>query len=80
MVEACLVADGAIDLFCDPGGDVQRIVDIAATKLLVEKAGGCVRDLHGRPFTFEPDLRLCWSGVFGATPELVDAVIDAIDI
>jgi myo-inositol-1(or 4)-monophosphatase len=80
VVEACLVADGAIDLFCDPGGDVHRIVDIAATKLLVEKAGGCVRDLHGRPFTFEPDLRLRWSGVFGATPELVDVVIDTIDI
>lgn len=78
VVEACLVADGAIDLFCDPGGDVHRIVDIAATKLLVEQAGGCVMDVHARPFTFEPDLRLRWSGVFAASPELADAAISHI--
>ncbi|MDA3015254.1 MAG: inositol monophosphatase [Actinomycetota bacterium] len=78
VVEACLVADGAIDLFCDPGGDVHRIVDIAATKLLVEQAGGCVLDLHARPFTFEPDLGLRWSGVFAASPELADAAIACI--
>lgn len=78
VIEACLVADGAIDLFCDPGGDVHRIVDIAASKLLVEQAGGCVVDLNSRPFTFEPDLRLRWSGVFAATPELADDAIATI--
>ena len=78
VVEASLVADGAIDLFCDPGGDVHRIVDIAATKLLVEQSGGCVLDLHGRPFIFEPDLRLRWSGVFAATSRLADEAITLI--
>lgn len=78
VVEAALVADGAIDLFCDPGGDVHRIVDIAATKLLVEQAGGCVVDIYGRPFTFEPDLRLRWSGVFAATRGLADEVLSAV--
>jgi myo-inositol-1(or 4)-monophosphatase len=32
VLEAMLVADGAIDAFCDPGGDVHRIVDIAAAR------------------------------------------------
>jgi myo-inositol-1(or 4)-monophosphatase len=75
VVEATLVADGAIDLFCDPGGDVHRIVDIAASKLLVEQSGGCVLDLHGRPFVFAPDLRLRWSGVVAASPRLADEAI-----
>jgi myo-inositol-1(or 4)-monophosphatase len=78
VVEASLVADGAIDLFCDPGGDVHRIVDIAATKLLVEQSGGCVLDVRGRPFVFEPDLRLRWSGVVAASPRLADEAITTI--
>lgn len=74
VIEGCLVADGAIDAFCDPGGDIHRIVDIAAMKLVVEKAGGCVIDVHGRPFSFEPDLALRWSGVVAATPELAESI------
>ncbi len=78
VIEGCLVADGAIDGFCDPGGDIHRIVDIAAMKLIVEKAGGCVIDAHGRPFTFEPDLSLRWSGVVAATPELAESIAGII--
>ena len=80
VIEAALVADGSIDAFCDPGGDIHRIVDIAAPALLVEAAGGCVRDAFGRPFTFEPDLRLRWSGVFAATPELADELVELIGL
>lgn len=79
VLEAALVADGAIDAFCDPGGDVHRIVDIAATKLLVEAAGGHVVDAFGRPFTFEPDLSRRWSGVFAASRSLADDLVEAID-
>lgn len=75
VIEGCLVADGAVDAFCDPGGDVHRIVDIAAMKLIVEKSGGCVVDLHGRAFTFEPDLSLRWSGVIAANEALADDII-----
>jgi myo-inositol-1(or 4)-monophosphatase len=75
VIEGCLVASGAIDAFCDPGGDVHRIVDIAPTKLIVEKAGGCVRDLKDRPFTFEPDLTLRWSGVIASTADLAEEII-----
>lgn len=78
VLEAALVADGAIDAFCDPGGDVHRIVDVAATKLLVEAAGGYVVDAFGRPFSFEPDLSLRWSGVFAASRSLADELIDVI--
>ena len=78
VLEAALVADGAIDAFCDPGGDVHRIVDVAATSLLVEAAGGCVVDAFGRPFTFEPDLSLRWSGVFAASRSLADELVEAI--
>lgn len=78
VLEAALVADGSIDAFCDPGGDVHRIVDIAAPKLVVEAAGGTVVDVAGRPFVFEPDLRLRWSGVFAASRELADQLVAAI--
>jgi myo-inositol-1(or 4)-monophosphatase len=78
VLEACLVADGAVDAFCDPGGDVHRIVDLAATSLIVERAGGVVVDLHGRPFSLEPDLSLRWSGIAAATPQLADELIATI--
>lgn len=79
VLEAALVADGAIDAFCDPGGDVHRIVDIAATKLLVEESGGHVVDAFGRPFSFQPDLTRRWSGVFAASRSLADDLVEAID-
>jgi myo-inositol-1(or 4)-monophosphatase len=78
VIEGCLVADGSIDAFCDPGGDIHRIVDIAAMQLVVEKAGGRVIDAHGRPFSFEPDLSLRWSGVVAATPDLADTIAGII--
>lgn len=78
VLEACLVADGAIDAFCDPGGEVHRIVDLAATSIIVERAGGVVVDVHGRPFTLEPDLSLRWSGIAAATPELAEELVAAV--
>lgn len=78
VLDAALVADGSIDLACDPGADVHGIVDIAAAKLVVEAAGGVVLDVHGRPFSFEPDLRLRWSGVFSASRELADHALAII--
>lgn len=78
VIDAALVADGSIDLACDPGGDVHGIVDIAAAKLVVEAAGGAVLDVHGRPFSFEPDLRLRWSGVFAASQELAERAVAVV--
>ena len=78
VLEGALVADGAIDAFCDPGGDIHRIVDLAAIALIAEKSGGHVRDLHDRPFTFDPDLSKRWSGIIAGTRELVDEIADLI--
>ena len=78
LLEGCLVADGAIDAFCDPGGDVHRIVDLAATVLIVGSAGGVVQDVHGRPLTLEPDLSLRWSGIVAATSALADELAEEI--
>jgi myo-inositol-1(or 4)-monophosphatase len=78
VIEACLVADGAIDAFCDPGGDIHRIVDIAAVSLIVEKSGGALHDAAGRPLNFSPDLTLRWSGIAAATPQLADEIASII--
>ena len=78
VIEACLVADGAIDAFCDPGGDIHRIVDIAAVSLIVEKSGGALKDAQGRPLSFSPDLSLRWSGIAAATPQLADEIASII--
>ena len=79
VLEGALVADGAIDAFCDPGGDIHRIVDLAAIALIVEKSGGAVRDIHDRPFTFDPDLSKRWSGVIASTRELADEIVETIN-
>lgn len=73
-LEAMLVAQGAIDAFCDPGSDTHRIVDLAAALLFIPAAGGSVIDVHGRDFTFEPDLSLRWSGIVAATPQLAEDI------
>jgi myo-inositol-1(or 4)-monophosphatase len=78
VLEGCLVADGAIDAFCDPGGDIHRIVDVAPLILIVEKSGGVVQDAFGRAFHFEPDLSLRWSGVVASTPQLANEICEIL--
>lgn len=77
-LEAMLVAQGAIDGFCDPGSDTHRIVDLAAALLFIPAAGGAVIDVHGRPFTFEPDLSLRWSGIIAASAPLADEIAQTV--
>lgn len=57
---------------------MHRIVDIAATQLIVGNADGWIGDAFGRPFTFEPDLTRRWSGVFAATERLAEELIEEI--
>jgi myo-inositol-1(or 4)-monophosphatase len=77
VIEACLVADGVIDAFVDCGGEVHRIVDLAATKLIVESAGGTVADVFGRPIEMDTDLSRRWSGIAASSQDLA-AEITAI--
>lgn len=77
-LDAAFVATGAVDVFADPGGDVHRLVDLAAAVVLVEAAGGCVADVHGRPVVLDTDLTRRWSGIVAATPDLAEETIDAI--
>jgi myo-inositol-1(or 4)-monophosphatase len=78
VIEACLVADGAVDAFVDCGGEVHRLVDLAASKVIVEAAGGVVRDVYGRPIEFDTDLTRRWSGIAAATPELADEIARSV--
>ncbi|WP_304364645.1 inositol monophosphatase family protein [Streptomyces marincola] len=77
-LEAALVADGATDAFADACSDTHRLVDLAAAAVLVERAGGAVRDAWGRPLAFTTDLTRRWSGVVAATPALADELADAL--
>jgi len=74
VIEACLVVDGAVDAFVDCGGEVHRLVDLAASKVIVEAAGGVLRDVHGRPIEFDIDLTRRWSGIAACSPEMADDI------
>ncbi|MDF5757067.1 inositol monophosphatase family protein [Spongiactinospora sp. TRM90649] len=77
-LEAALVADGSTDAFADAGGDVHRLVDVAASVVLAEAAGGAVRDVRGRPIECDTDLTRRWSGVVAATPDLADEIAETV--
>lgn len=77
-LEAMLVAEGAIDAFCDPGSQTHRIVDLAAALLFIPAAGGAVIDAQGRPFSFGSDLTLRWSGIAAASQDLAEELADTI--
>jgi myo-inositol-1(or 4)-monophosphatase len=78
VIEACLVADGVIDAFVDCGGEVHRIVDLAATHVIVESAGGTVIDVFGRPIEMDTDLTRRWSGIAASSPELASEIAAAV--
>jgi len=71
-LEAAFVATGATDAFADACTDTHRLVDLAAAVVLLDAAGGAVRDVHGRPIALDTDLTRRWSGVVAATPHLAD--------
>lgn len=71
-LEMALVAQGSTDAFLDAGSDTHRLVDLVAGKLLVEAAGGVVRDVHGRAIELDLDLTRRWSGIAAATDALAE--------
>lgn len=64
-LEMCLVAQGALDLLLVPR-PILRIVDVAASALVVREAGGLVLDPAGEPldmpFSLEPRVGLAVAG------------------
>lgn len=70
-LDIALVAQGAVDVFADPGSDTHRLVDLAAAAVFAAAGTGRLADLHDRPITFDTDLTRRWSGVFAATEELL---------
>ncbi|MFC7327619.1 inositol monophosphatase family protein [Marinactinospora rubrisoli] len=77
-LEGALVAEGSIDAFADAGGDVHRIMDLAAAMVTVPAAGGAVIDAFGRPLEIDPDLTRRWSGIIAATPRLAEEIAAAV--
>lgn len=71
-LDIALVASGAVDAFADPGSDTHRLVDLAAGVVFAAAGSGHLADLHDRPISFDPDLTKRWSGLFAATPQLLD--------
>ncbi|MCZ7385794.1 MAG: bifunctional fructose-bisphosphatase/inositol-phosphate phosphatase [Candidatus Methanoperedens sp.] len=54
-LELCYVASGIFDAFIDMRS-MLRVTDIAASKLIVEEAGGVVTDGKGKPLSTELDV------------------------
>lgn len=54
-LEMALVASGRLDAFVDLRG-MMRVVDIAAGKLILEEASGCVTDEQGRGLLLDGDM------------------------
>lgn len=77
-LEMALVAQGSTDAFLDAGSDTHRLVDLVAGKLLVESAGGAVRDVHGRPIELDNDLTRRWSGIAAASRDLADELAELV--
>lgn len=77
-LEAMLVAEGATDVFADPGSDTHRLVDLLAATVHLPAAGGAVIDAFGRPIELDADLSRRWSGVVAATEELAEQTAEVI--
>lgn len=76
---ACGVLDGYVNVNTDPAmGFGEKVVDFAAGAVLIEAAGGVVTDVAGAPLPFAPDLAARVPVVAAATPELHDALLDAL--
>jgi myo-inositol-1(or 4)-monophosphatase len=73
-LESVLVLTGAVDAFADPGGDIHRLVDLAAACVLASATEAAVLDAYERPIEFDTDLTRRWSGIVAATPDLAYAI------
>lgn len=73
-LESVLVLTGAIDGFADPGGNIHRLVDLAAACVLARPSHAAVIDAYERPIELDTDLTRRWSGIVAATPALAHSI------
>lgn len=73
-LEMCMVATGALDYYV-VGHDHLRIIDIAASTLIVREAGGVVTDIFGENLDMQFDLHERTSLVAACSQELLQKII-----
>lgn len=73
-LEMCLVACGALDYFF-VGKERMRVVDIAASTLIVREAGGFVKTITGDELDMELDLTQRVSVVAACSEELISRLV-----
>lgn len=73
-LEMCMVAIGAIDFYV-VGKDFIRIVDIAASTLILREAGGFVKNIHGEELDMPFSLDEKSSVVAACSEDLVKKII-----
>lgn len=68
-IEMCYVADGAYDAYLDIG-EIVRILDIAASQLIIKENNGIITDYHGNKLSSKLKLTEKTSIMATCTPEL----------
>jgi myo-inositol-1(or 4)-monophosphatase len=61
-------------------GHGEKVVDVAAARLIVQEAGGVVRDINGNEFDISLNLSAKRPTLAAATPELMDEIVATIHV
>ena len=73
-LEMCMVAEGALDFYF-VGKEFMRVVDIAASTLIVREAGGFVKNIYGTELDMDLTLKDRTSVVAACSEELIYKII-----
>jgi len=73
-LEMCMVAIGALDFYI-VGQEYIRVIDIAASTLILREAGGVVTNIHGEPFEMGFNLDERSSVVAACSEEVIRKII-----
>jgi fructose-1,6-bisphosphatase/inositol monophosphatase family enzyme len=74
-LEMCMVARGALDYYF-VGKDIMRVIDIAASTLIVREAGGYVKTISGKDLDMEFNLTDRTSVVAACSEHLIQEIIN----
>ena len=76
-LEMCMVAIGALDYYV-VGRDFMRVIDIAASTLIVREAGGVVTDIYGETLDMSFSLDERTSVIAACSEELVHKIMSKV--